>query len=57
MTNCVKNEVYDPETDQWRPLMDTPTQFGHIHRSPVVVDDVIHRSPVVVDDVAYLLGN
>jgi len=43
--NCNKNEYYDAELDKWIEVMDTPEDFGHIHRSVTVVDDI-----------AYLLG-
>ena len=45
MQNCLKNEVYDPVEDKWTALMDTPSDFGHIHRTVAIIDDV-----------AYLLG-
>ena len=45
MVNCVKNECYDPVSDRWEALEDTPAEFGHIHRSVAIIDDV-----------AYLLG-
>lgn len=42
ITNCVKNERYDPAADKWEPLPDTPTEFGHIHRTVAILDNVVY---------------
>ncbi|XP_067936126.1 kelch-like protein 9 [Watersipora subatra] len=45
MENCFKNEFYDAESDGWEAIADTPSQFGHIHKTVAIVEGV-----------AYLLG-
>lgn len=47
MVNSLKNEIYDPDKDVWEELMDTPADFGHIHRSVAIIDDVAYLIGIV----------
>lgn len=49
MMNCVKNEVYDPKEDKWTALMDTPSEFGHIHKTVAIIDDVAYLLGMIAD--------
>lgn len=42
MVNSMKNEIYDPETDTWSELCETPADFGHIHKTVAVINDVVY---------------
>lgn len=39
--NCMQNEMYDIDTDQWTQLRDTPAEFGRLSPSTAVMDGTI----------------
>ena len=39
--NCVHNEMYNIDTDQWTQLRDTPVEFGRISPSVALLDGTI----------------
>jgi len=38
----LKNECYDPETDSWVELADTPKDFGEIGQAMAIMDGVAY---------------
>lgn len=40
-SDCLLNEMYDIETDQWSQLCDTPEESGHLHGSVTMLDNKI----------------